>query len=990
MTDLPPRPLDPAELLAQRAWMRRFAAALAGAEGEDLVQEAWVRVLTDRAPALARSRAWLASVLRNAARMGQRGAIRREQREALAAREEALAPTDELVAQAELEQLAVRAVLALSAPYRQALLLRYLRGLEPSEIARQLELPPSTVRNRIARGLAEVRQELDRRHGRREAWLALLAPRAVLGKGTATMVVGRGIGMSTKWIAAAATLAAAAGWLWVDRPGRTHALHAPESSAASSGEPAAPAPLASVPRADPSRATVATERVAPPTSTLPMTSTAAELLVHVTWSDGSPAADVPVRVESVDVEPYRLETTGTTDASGTARFTALPPGKQDVNTLRDACLPRSKGVGSVELVPGQSQTLELALPPGLDVACRVVDGEGAGVAGAEVWLSDFGSSWSGIVVGRTDAGGRLVLRDLPVHDHALAAYAPGHAPSTQHEFRGPAEWRIEVELVLPGPGASLAGVVQDANGTPLAGAEVLIGGEIPDGVEFDDGYVYGAPPRQATSDASGRFVVDGLAPGPLELEARAPGYGTAQAEVELAPDQTGSCTLVLPPEALVAGVARDGGGRPLAGVRVTGGARYWDLNVDFAGFCGRETRTADDGSFVLRGLDAGRWPLKANGGTRGQAETELQLRAGEEARWDIVLTAGGVVAGVVLDERGAPLSHWHVAAADPGEPRERLRSAYSDAAGRFRMEDCPTQRFVLALRAPEEEYGDPVLVLEDFQVGDEALILRAMDARRPSAFIVGRLVDADGAPVLEVELMHFPSGGGEPLAHVPDADGRFRIGPLRPGEYWLHAWAPGPLEGHMPQFALQADETKDVGNLVLERCGWMRVRAVAKGGGALPAGTVLEDVALGEEDSGRRISFEGLQGRSGPLGVGTYLVRARGGSWCAPDVEVEVRPGATAEIELAFEPATERRIDVVFADGVPTNLLYLRALDADGQVFDERHYREVEGRYTAWLGGLLLGSYSIEARAADGRSASGELRVLDLAADDTPLVLTLR
>src|SRR6185436_11464176 len=118
MTDRPSCPLDPAELLAQRAWMRRFAAALAGAEGEDLVQEAWVRVLTTRAPALARPRAWLASVLLNAARMRKRGAVRREQREAEVAREEALAPTDELVAQAELEQLAVRAVLALSPPYR--------------------------------------------------------------------------------------------------------------------------------------------------------------------------------------------------------------------------------------------------------------------------------------------------------------------------------------------------------------------------------------------------------------------------------------------------------------------------------------------------------------------------------------------------------------------------------------------------------------------------------------------------------------------------------------------------------------------------------------------------------------------------------------------------------------------------------------------------------------------------------------------------------
>src|SRR5262245_64777144 len=202
MNDHPSRPLDPTELLVQRAWMRRFAAALAGAEGEDLVQEAWVRVLTARAPALAQPRAWLASVLRNAARMGKRAAVRREQREVHAAREEALAPTDELVAQAELEQLAVRAVLALSQPYRQALLLRYLRDLEPSEIARQLELPPATVRARIARGLAEVRQELDRRHGRREAWLALLAPGAVVRSGPAAAVVSGGIGMSTKWIAA--------------------------------------------------------------------------------------------------------------------------------------------------------------------------------------------------------------------------------------------------------------------------------------------------------------------------------------------------------------------------------------------------------------------------------------------------------------------------------------------------------------------------------------------------------------------------------------------------------------------------------------------------------------------------------------------------------------------------------------------------------------------------------------------------------------------
>ena len=985
MPDRPSPSLDPAELLAQRAWMRRFAAALAGAEGEDLVQDAWVRVLSAPDPALARPRAWLASVMRNAARMGQRGAIRREQREAQAAREEALASTDELAAQAELEQLAVRAVLALPAPYRQALLLRYVGGLEPSEIARQLELPPATVRSRIARGLAEVRSELDRRHGRREAWLALLAPEAVVRGGTAAVVVGGGIGMSTKWIAAAA-LAAAAALLWVGRPGRTHALHAPESSAASAGELAAPAPLAAEPMADPSLAAEATERREPlPANVLPATSTATELLVHVTWErDGSPAADVPLRVESLDVEPYRRKTTGTTDASGTARFAALPSGEQWIDTLRDA-------YGSVDLVPGETATLDLAIPPGVDVDCRVVDRDGVGVDGAEVWLFDDGDVSSGIVVGETDAGGRLFLRDLPGQDRALGAHARAYAPSVQRLFRGNPGTRLEIELVLPGPGASLAGLVEDARGEPLAGIAVLVGEEFPPAVQREDGvFVVAAPGRLAATDAGGRFLLHGLSPGPLEVQARASGYGTGRASVELAAGETGHCTVVLEAEARVAGVVRDEDGRPLARVHVTGLRPVGEGDL---GFSGCETFTAADGSYVLRGLEAGPCLLGASSETNlnGGAQTELELRAGEEARWDVVLVHGGSLGGVVLDERGAPLARWLVTAVEPERPGPEywLRSTYSDAAGSFRMENCPAQRFVLALRAPEEQSGDPALVLEDFRVGDEALVLRVMDAWRPSAFVEGRLVAADGAPLVEAQVIFEATVDDFP--YLPDADGRFRIGPLRTGEYWLHADAEGRGEVRTPRFALAFGETKDVGELVLERCGWIRVHAVAMGGGALPAGTVLDEVALLRDgERWGEISLEDLQGRSDPLGAGTYVVHARERSWCAADVEVELRPGATAEIELAFEPATQRRIDVVFADGVPAGLLYLRALDADGRVFEERHYREVEGRYTAWLGGLLLGSYSIEARAPDGRSATGELCVLDLADDDTPLVLTLR
>src|SRR5262249_12564760 len=153
------------------AWMRRLAAALAGAEGDDLAQEAWLTALRRPPGALEHPRAWLGTVLRNLARMQARADARRRTREASLPPRGDEPSTEERVARAELEQLAVRHVLDLEPLHREALVLRYMRGLEPSEIARRAGVPASTVRNRIARGLEEVRVRLDERHGRRSAWL---------------------------------------------------------------------------------------------------------------------------------------------------------------------------------------------------------------------------------------------------------------------------------------------------------------------------------------------------------------------------------------------------------------------------------------------------------------------------------------------------------------------------------------------------------------------------------------------------------------------------------------------------------------------------------------------------------------------------------------------------------------------------------------------------------------------------------------------------
>ena len=980
-----PLPADPGELLAQRAWMQRLAAALAGAEGEDVVQETWLRLLTRPMPVLERPRAWLASALRNAARSRARGEERRRRREERAPIPENEPSTDELAARAELEQLAVRAVLELAEPYREALLLCYLRGLEPVEIARRLGVPPSTVRNRIARGLEQVRARPDARHdGGRGAWLALFTPlerwstaSTAAGTGAAVAATG-GLLMSTKGIAAGAALTVLVAWFAFARATSSrHDADAALERNASAADLRAPAEsVATDEHATTAQSTASpSARVAlgePPARASATSLIVPSLIVTVKWErDGTPAVGLPITVTPWAGEPFPIARGGTTDDAGSARFEDLAPGSHLVDTSRDAN-------ESVEIVAGTTKTVELVIPTGVDVDCRVTD-EGVPVAGAEVWLSDYGNDSSGTTVGRTDARGHLFLRDLPSQGHRLAAFADGHAPSWQVPFHGHAGDHIEIELALHGTGAGLDGSVVDARGAAVPGAEVLLGRESPGNVQLADGSSFtDSPAVRLRADERGRFVARGLKPQDLSVQARAPGLAPGHALVELVAGEVRSYSITLAPEARVLGVVRDGDGGPLADVDVTGGAQYFD-------FDGRQARTRADGSFVLGGLGSGECLLGASSDTHGHARTSLVIASGEEAHWDPVLVAGGEVAGVVLDERDAPLVVWQVTAIAPGEPGLWLREDYTDADGRFRLVNCPTQRFALAVRAPEERFGVPVAVVDDFELGQDDLVITIRDADHPTAFLTGRVAAADGRVLVQPLVVYDSGFAGTSLGVTPDAEGRFRIGPLRPAVYALVAQAAEMGELRVPAFELAAREEKNVGELVLEPPGTIHVRLnVAEGAAPLEGihTDLFWDSKLSRELVGRLV-YSGLDGTSAKLGRGRYRLHTRSSKWHTSDQEVEVVPGTISEVELALQPATSRTLSFRVPTGDASVRLDLRVRDERGDVVEDytgpmRNAMRNGDAFGLIIGGLVPGAYSFEARTDNGRSAAGSFDVLDL------------
>ena len=141
----------------------RAAALIAGPDGPDAVQEAFVKAYAalGRFRADAPFRPWLLRIVANEARNARRAAGRRGTLAVRLATERApgdAAPSPEatLLSDEDKQEL-YGALLRLSERDRLVLGYRFLLGLSERETAAALEIRPGTVKSRTARGLGRLR-----------------------------------------------------------------------------------------------------------------------------------------------------------------------------------------------------------------------------------------------------------------------------------------------------------------------------------------------------------------------------------------------------------------------------------------------------------------------------------------------------------------------------------------------------------------------------------------------------------------------------------------------------------------------------------------------------------------------------------------------------------------------------------------------------------------------------------------------------------------
>lgn len=217
--------------------------------------------------------------------------------------------------------------------------------------------------------------------------------------------------------------------------------------------------------------------------------------------------------------------------------------------------------------------------------------------------------------------------------------ADGRAPAAT-AARDDGERRRIVEQrrrgLQPGlPRLALHGVVVDATGAPVAGADVILA----------------SPPAATKSDAEGRFRFERLAAGTFVVEARRDDGYAGPVRVHLTAAQE-AVTLRLYAAGRVEVRCRDAAtDAPLANARV--GVRMSSM---FPGAVDLEAVTGADGVARFGGMPAA--GLEAWCAAVGYQVGAVGIDSTQEGTWHVTVEveAGVPVRGVVVDERGAPVA----------------------------------------------------------------------------------------------------------------------------------------------------------------------------------------------------------------------------------------------------------------------------------------------------------------------------------------------
>jgi hypothetical protein len=634
------------------------------------------------------------------------------------------------------------------------------------------------------------------------------------------------------------------------------------------------------------------------------------------------------------------ERTGTTGADGRFAVEGLQDGPYDVT----AAAPGFLAAAQNGISPGAEEVV-LVLGAAATVRGIVTNTDGTPVDGATVLRKVKARAAStnpflaraqrdpSIAAG---AGGVFEMSGIPPGPHELYARAKGYADSAPVKVQATEGAATEgVTLVLP-PGSSVSGrMTRKADGSALGGAVLWVRTDEMPFTPTDAAEILGTVPAaptdsiSATTNDDGAFVLAGLSPGRVTIEARA--AGCAPRTVAAVEVGTSGLAVEMSQGGQVEGTVWDQEGRTAEGTTV-----ILQQGMMGTGFV-RTATSARGGGYRIERIPPGSYSIfvldpESPMGMAGMKS--VAVRDGETTRQDFgKRAAGGPVEGAVTAD-GKPVDGAAVMLmGGPGG----MQVAQTGSDGRFRFDHAEAGEYSVTVQ--RGAMGTGGTQSGKVKVAPDGTIAR-IDLELSTLTVEGVVVDAEtgkGVGLAQAVLLAPGAGGGASLEDVmarqkgqsfTDGEGRFRIGGVPSGTFRLRVTASGFAEAEVEGVAAGGQPVR----VALTRGIEFTVTVLAPDGKPVSGANLVPQDAGGREGIAFDFTLARTTGADGVakfrLQPGRYVLRATATGYPIATQQVDAAQG---QATIRLEAGGILEVVVRGAGGTLVSGATVKLLDAQGQ-----------------------------------------------------------
>lgn len=376
----------------------------------------------------------------------------------------------------------------------------------------------------------------------------------------------------------------------------------------------------------------------------------------------------------------------------------------------------------------------------------------------------------------------------------LYVTAKGYAPLTHMTSNNREDQTTSGVILRLESGAIVDGVVSDKQGRPVAGATIF-SGRMPQEWERNQ------RPAAATTDETGAFRIDSLAPGELRLYAIHPDYAIGTATATPVSGGAATVRIVMGSGGQIKGTVRLGG-RPVAGGY---GISVFFPNLE-GGFQSNVT-VGSTGEYTLSGLPEGEAMLHLYGQSNTTSRRSLQKRvdvvADNVVTVDFDIVEGNAAVEGTVSRDGQPAACFIGVTIRGNEDNIDSVSAETDARGVFKLTGLPPGQANLMVHLRDTNQARAFSVqLESGQTTRMDIELSAgsrvtgrvngvpQDWFGSVVLIRGNVTPPENLQALYQEFQTLVAGATQ-LA----GDGSYQIEGIEPGDYTIVAVAMDPRSG---------------------------------------------------------------------------------------------------------------------------------------------------------------------------------------------------